>query len=83
MDGLTLMAKTEVSFKIISREYNLFLSIVNYISCLVSDPIDCSAESICHLAWLRRYKVNDKFWLKCSNGTSFKDLQPAGFNHCP
>jgi len=49
---------------------------------LYLDPIDCSDESICHLAWLQNYEVGVKFWLKCSNGTWFKDLQPGGFNQC-
>jgi len=34
------------------------------------------------LNWLRRYQGKDKLGLKCSNGTFFEDLQPAGFNQC-
>ena len=47
------------------------------------DSIDCSEKSICHLAWLRRYKADSDFSLNCANGTSFGDLQPAAFYHCP
>jgi len=50
--------------------------------CLSLDPIDCSVKNICHLAWLSRYRADFQFRLSCSNGTSFKELQPAGFNHC-
>ncbi len=46
------------------------------------DPFDCSNDSICHLAWLTRYKDSGKIGARCSNGTSFKDLQSVGFNHC-
>ena len=47
-----------------------------------TDPINCD----CHLAWLirdNRHLLPGVIYGKCSNGTSFKDLDPNGFASCP
>ena len=85
MDLFEQVIKTQVRFRNSLRAvyviyYQDPLTIFNV---LYLNPIDCSDESICHLAWLKNYEVEVKFSLKCSNGTLFKDLQPTGFNHCP
>lgn len=43
------------------------------------DPIDCSTQNICNLAWLIRDNPNllDSVWsAKCSNGTFLYNLNP-------
>ena len=48
-----------------------------------ADPIDCSD---CHLAWLIRDNRNllpAVYLGQCSNGTTFEDLDPIGYNECP
>ena len=57
-------------------------------TCFFADQFNCS--DYCHLAWL----IRDRQYLlkhlncvdgapKCSNGTSFENLDPARFAECP
>ena len=47
------------------------------------DPVDCSKESICSFAWLKRYNAGVQVSsFLCQNETVFMDLLSAGFNDC-
>ncbi len=52
--------------------------------CYSTDPFDCSDH--CHLAWLLRDNPRllvSVYGAQCSNGTTFRALDPAGFKNCP
>ena len=50
------------------------------------NPIDCSDDNICHLAWLlrdRNYLLPAVVGGTCSDGTSFNNVNIDGLNDCP
>lgn len=50
-----------------------------------NNPIDCVTDA-CHLAWLIRDNRNlliSVFQARCSNGTTFEQLDPTAYTSCP
>ena len=77
------------SIKNIDWECSLCHNLVCY---RISDPFDCSGDP-CHIAWivrdnrillqfLRSHYLQKTSSASCSNGTSFDQLDPNGFNQC-